>query len=86
MYDCINRPDTSLHPTTTPDHKINPCNAGAIHTGHCEAFSECRWHVDSLSFRKSPTIRSTDFLLAALLFAGPSANAGALIFRDSASG
>ena len=29
-----NRPNTRLHPTTTPDHQINPCNAGAIHTGH----------------------------------------------------
>jgi hypothetical protein len=32
-----NRPNTRLHPTTTPNHQINPCNAGAIHTGH--------WHV-----------------------------------------
>ena len=30
-----NRPNTRLHPTTTPNHQINPCNAGAIHTGHC---------------------------------------------------
>jgi hypothetical protein len=29
-----NRPNTRLHPTITPDHQINPCNAGAIHTGH----------------------------------------------------
>jgi hypothetical protein len=29
-----NRPNTRLHPTTTPYHQINPCNAGAIHTGH----------------------------------------------------
>jgi len=29
-----NRPNTRLHPTTTPNHQINPCNAGAIHTGH----------------------------------------------------
>src|SRR5438874_13741000 len=29
-----NRPNTRLHPTTTPHHQINPCNAGAIHTGH----------------------------------------------------
>src|SRR5262245_53382637 len=33
MYDRNNRPDTRLHPTTTPKHQINPCNAGAIHTG-----------------------------------------------------
>ena len=32
-----NRPNTRLHPTTTPHHQINPCNAGAIHTGHCAA-------------------------------------------------
>jgi hypothetical protein len=31
-----NRPNTRLHPTTTPKHQINPCNAGAIHTGHSE--------------------------------------------------
>lgn len=29
-----NRPNTRLHPTTTPHHQINSCNAGAIHTGH----------------------------------------------------
>ena len=29
-----NRPNTRLHPTTTPNHQIKPCNAGAIHTGH----------------------------------------------------
>src|SRR5665213_3250372 len=29
-----NRPNTRLHPTTTPEHQISPCNAGAIHTGH----------------------------------------------------
>src|SRR5476649_1492597 len=29
-----NRPNTRLHPTTMPNHQINPCNAGAIHTGH----------------------------------------------------
>ena len=29
-----NRPNTRLHPTTAPQHQINPCNAGAIHTGH----------------------------------------------------
>jgi hypothetical protein len=29
-----NRPNTRLHPTTTPNHQINPCNAGAIHTRH----------------------------------------------------
>src|ERR1700734_3304761 len=29
-----NRPNTRLHPTKTPNHQINPCNAGAIHTGH----------------------------------------------------
>jgi hypothetical protein len=29
-----NRPNTRLHPTTSPNHQINPCNAGAIHTGH----------------------------------------------------
>src|SRR5471032_144091 len=29
-----NRPNTRLHPTTTPNHQISPCNAGAIHTGH----------------------------------------------------
>src|SRR5437868_14185105 len=29
-----NRPNTRLHPTTTPILQINPCNAGAIHTGH----------------------------------------------------
>ena len=29
-----NRPNTRLHPTTTPKYQINPCNAGAIHTGH----------------------------------------------------
>jgi hypothetical protein len=28
-----NRANTRLHPTITPDHQINPCNAGAIHTG-----------------------------------------------------
>ena len=32
------------------------------------------------------TIGSIGFLLAALLYAGPNANAGALIFRNSASG
>ena len=31
-----NRPNTRLHPTTTPNHQICPCNAGAIHTGHWE--------------------------------------------------
>ena len=31
----INRPDTRLHPTTTSTLRINPCNAGAIHTRHC---------------------------------------------------
>ncbi len=30
-----NRPDTRLHPTTTPTLQITPCNAGAIHTRHC---------------------------------------------------
>ncbi len=29
-----NRPDTRLHPTTTPTLQIIPCNAGAIHTRH----------------------------------------------------
>src|SRR5471030_405936 len=29
------RPNTRLHPTTTPKHQISPCNAGAIHTGQC---------------------------------------------------
>jgi hypothetical protein len=29
-----NRPNTRLRPTTAPNHKISPCNAGAIHTGH----------------------------------------------------
>src|ERR1022692_4721844 len=29
-----NRPNTRLHPTTTPENQINPCNAGAINTGH----------------------------------------------------
>jgi len=31
--DCTNRPDTRLHPTQPPKHQIEPCNAGAIHTG-----------------------------------------------------
>ena len=30
----IDKTVTRLHPTTTPHHQINPCNAGAIHTGH----------------------------------------------------
>src|SRR5580704_8073557 len=32
-----NRPNTRLHPTTAPEHQINPCNAGAIHTGHSQS-------------------------------------------------
>src|SRR5205809_2673421 len=35
-----NRPNTRLHPTTTPNHQINPCNAGAIHTGHSDSPEE----------------------------------------------
>jgi hypothetical protein len=39
-----NRPNTRLHPTTTPNHQINPCNAGAIHTGHSQPpFYLSRW-------------------------------------------
>jgi hypothetical protein len=39
-----NRPNTRLHPTTTPNHQINPCNAGAIHTRHWG------WLASNLSF------------------------------------
>ena len=34
MHDCINRPDTRLHPTNAPEARFATCNAGAIHTGH----------------------------------------------------
>jgi hypothetical protein len=37
-----NRPNTRLHPTTTPLHQINPCNAGAIHTGHSQSHKNLR--------------------------------------------
>jgi len=33
--DRANRPDTRLHPTSTPNCHRYPCNAGAIHTRHC---------------------------------------------------
>jgi transposase len=36
VRDRANRPDTRLHPTTTPKPHITPCNAGAIHTGRSE--------------------------------------------------
>ncbi len=39
-----NRPDTRLHPTTTPTLQIIPCNAGAIHTGRSQAKSGHRRH------------------------------------------
>ncbi len=32
MNDCINRPDTRLHPTNPSDTQFATCNAGAIHT------------------------------------------------------
>jgi hypothetical protein len=38
MCDRIKRPDTRLHPTITPNRQINPCKAGAIHTGHSDSF------------------------------------------------
>jgi hypothetical protein len=41
-----NRPNTRLHPTTTPNHQINPCNAGAIHTGHFPARLEANGAAD----------------------------------------
>ena len=37
MCDRINRPDTRLHPTETQKHRVNPCNAGAIHRGRSGA-------------------------------------------------
>ncbi|WP_264047944.1 SDR family oxidoreductase [Methylobacterium flocculans] len=33
MNDCINRPDTRLHPTNASEPQFVTCNAGAIHTG-----------------------------------------------------
>ena len=33
MNDCINRPDTRLHPTHASEAQFATCNAGAIHTG-----------------------------------------------------
>jgi hypothetical protein len=33
MNDCIDRPDTRLHPTHAPEALFATCNAGAIHTG-----------------------------------------------------
>ena len=38
-----NRPNTRLHPTTAPEHQINPCNAGAIHTGHSQPQQSLRF-------------------------------------------
>ena len=36
MNDCINRPDTRLHPTNPSEAQFATCNAGAIHTGLTE--------------------------------------------------
>ena len=33
MNDCIDRPDTRLHPTNASEAQFATCNAGAIHTG-----------------------------------------------------
>jgi hypothetical protein len=33
MNDCIDRPDTRLHPTNASEALFATCNAGAIHTG-----------------------------------------------------
>ncbi len=41
MCDRIQRPDTRLHPTATPKYRVNPCNAGAIHTSHSVGYDEC---------------------------------------------
>ena len=39
MNDCINRPDTRLHPTSASEPQFAPCNAGAIHTGRVDEHS-----------------------------------------------
>src|SRR5258706_13500039 len=52
MYDCINRPDTRLHPTKTQKHQINPCNAGAIHTGRSAPSERTTGIRHELPFRR----------------------------------
>src|SRR5579863_1553213 len=47
-----NRPNTRLHPTTTPNHQLSPCNAGAIHTGHSD------WQLLSRAILFWQTLRS----------------------------
>src|ERR1700677_2916318 len=54
-----NRPNTRLHPTTTPNHQINPCNAGAIHTGHSD------YPLSRVAIEVSPRPVRRPFLLAA---------------------
>ncbi len=51
-----NRPNTRLHPTTTPNHQINPCIAGAIHTGHSQPVQYLRIRTAS-----DPPIRPCGF-------------------------
>lgn len=36
MSDCINMPDTRLHPTKASEAQFATCNAGAIHTRHLQ--------------------------------------------------
>lgn len=40
MNDCIDRPDTRLHPTNASEAQFATCNAGAIHTRQAEIHPE----------------------------------------------
>ena len=75
-----NRPNTRLHPTTTPKHQINPCNAGAIHTGHSSPVSPMaasdRWRSGRTQNKARQSLKNGDswFSRRVLLSSAPNSS------------
>jgi hypothetical protein len=65
MNDCIDRPDTRLHPTNAPEAQFATCNAGAIHTRRVAPSRANIWSslVAALNgrrcLRQGPILRAT---------------------------